>query len=205
MASLKQIEANRRNALLSTGPCSTEGKAVSRMNALKTGIQAKSQVIRGEDPAALELLTEEYYERFRPQGPEERDILDAIISDAWLLRRLRKTESEVWNSSIDWDTTHGNNEHLLRRAYASNDRDLDRCHSRVAAVERSLRTNLETLHRLRKLRLAEPEPEPAAEPESAEAANRPQTAKPAPPPSPDPRFPTPDFPSPQSPTLAPGS
>ena len=37
MATDKQIEANRRNALLSTGPTSLEGKERSRLNALKHG------------------------------------------------------------------------------------------------------------------------------------------------------------------------
>ena len=34
MATLRQIEANRRNALKSTGPTSVTGKAISSMNAL---------------------------------------------------------------------------------------------------------------------------------------------------------------------------
>ena len=37
MSSLRQIEANRRNSQLSTGPRSPEGKAVSCFNALKSG------------------------------------------------------------------------------------------------------------------------------------------------------------------------
>ena len=46
MASQKQTEANRLNAQKSTGPRSPEGKAASSMNALKSGIDAKSQIIR---------------------------------------------------------------------------------------------------------------------------------------------------------------
>jgi hypothetical protein len=151
MPSPKQIEANRRNAQLSTGPTSAAGKAVSRMNALKTGIDAQSQIIRGEDPAALEQLTRQYYERFQPQGPEECDLIDTAISSSWLLRRLRKTEAEIWNNSIDWDTEHHpEHTHHQARAYAGADRTLDRCHTRIAAAERSLRVALETLARLRK-------------------------------------------------------
>ena len=53
MSTQRQIEANRRNAAKSTGPRSVEGKAVSRMNALRTGIHAESTIIIPEDPAAL--------------------------------------------------------------------------------------------------------------------------------------------------------
>jgi len=80
MATQKQIEANRLNARKSTGPRTTAGKSVSRMNALKTGIDANSQVIRGEDPSALQLLTAEYYDRYQPSTPEQRALVDTLIS-----------------------------------------------------------------------------------------------------------------------------
>ena len=54
MSTLRQIEANRRNAQKSTGPTSVTGKAASSMNALKTGIHAKSLVLPSENPAELE-------------------------------------------------------------------------------------------------------------------------------------------------------
>jgi len=48
MASLKQIEANRRNALLSTGPNTSLGKAISRLNAFSHGRRARRLVLHGE-------------------------------------------------------------------------------------------------------------------------------------------------------------
>jgi len=56
MATPAQILANRTNAQKSTGPRSAEGKAVSRFNALKHGLDAESIVLPGEDPADYEAL-----------------------------------------------------------------------------------------------------------------------------------------------------
>src|SRR5512133_1151125 len=51
VATRKQVEANRRNAKLSSGPRTDEGKAVSKMNAIKHGLAAKSIVVPNlEDP-----------------------------------------------------------------------------------------------------------------------------------------------------------
>ena len=96
MPTILQIEANRRNARSSTGPRTDQGKAVSRFNALKTGIDARSHVIPGEDPSVLETLALDYYERFQPAAPEQRYLVHAIISAEWQLRRLRKTEAQIW-------------------------------------------------------------------------------------------------------------
>ena len=51
MATQKQIQANRSNAQLSTGPRTGPGKAVSCRNALKTGIDARNETAAGTDPA----------------------------------------------------------------------------------------------------------------------------------------------------------
>ena len=96
MASQKQIEANRLNSQKSTGPRSAEGKAASRMNALKSGIDAKSQIIRGEKTVNLEILVTEYYDRYQPATPEQRMLVDTLIDAEWLLRRFRLCEAQLW-------------------------------------------------------------------------------------------------------------
>jgi hypothetical protein len=156
MSTLNQIAANRRNSKLSTGPTSSEGKAVIRMNALKTGIDAQSQIITSEDPEALERLAAGYYDRFQPQGPEEVALIDDAISSDWLLRRLRKTEAQLWDRSIT-DTAADNRKwgrkveaYPLAAAFRDQQKIFDRLQRRISSVERSLRTALETLARLRK-------------------------------------------------------
>ena len=96
MATLKQLEANRLNAQKSTGPRSPEGKAVIRMNALKSGIDAQSTIIRGENPADLEALTNEYLEAHSPVTPQERFYVDILIRCDWHMRRLTRADSQLW-------------------------------------------------------------------------------------------------------------
>jgi hypothetical protein len=100
MASPAQIAANRLNAQKSTGPKSPEGKSVSRFNALKSGIDAKSLVIPGEDPAELEALAANYHRQFHPSSPLQQFLVDALIHGDWQLRRLRKLEAELWDREM---------------------------------------------------------------------------------------------------------
>ena len=96
MATLRQIEANRRNACKSTGPSTLAGKAVSRFNALKTGIDADSETLPHESPFELEDLTRQYDHRWQPTLPEERALVDALVHDEWEMRRLRRAKAELW-------------------------------------------------------------------------------------------------------------
>jgi hypothetical protein len=98
MSTLRQIEANRLNAQKSTGPSSDEGKAASRFNALKHATDARSRVIPGEDPAALEELSSGYYRQFRPVGPIEIALVETIIEADWTVRRMTRAETEHLNA-----------------------------------------------------------------------------------------------------------
>ena len=96
MSTPRQIEANRRNALKSTGPTSVTGKAASSLNALKTGLHAKSLFLPDEKLADLQRLIDEYYQFHHPSTPEARGLIDDLIRCEWLLRRLDRAEAEMW-------------------------------------------------------------------------------------------------------------
>jgi len=91
MATPAQINANRANALKSTGPRSAEGKSASRFNALKHGIDAASVVIPGEDPADYDALAADYHRDFRPESPSETFYVDTMVFDPEMLRHLVDT------------------------------------------------------------------------------------------------------------------
>jgi hypothetical protein len=68
MASAKQIEANRSNALNGKGPRTPEGKARSSRNALTHGLTAKEIVIPGEDVAAYRSFEQRLIDDLQPNG-----------------------------------------------------------------------------------------------------------------------------------------
>src|ERR1035437_5807203 len=130
MSTLRQIEANRRNAQHSTGPISVTGKAASSMNALKTGIHAKSLVLPSEDQAELDQLTDEYHRHHRPTSPEARLFVDELIHCEWNLRRLRAAETQLWQYQ-NQKFAHPAETLPLGEACSSDPRILDRKSTRV--------------------------------------------------------------------------
>jgi hypothetical protein len=96
MASVAQLTANRANAQRSTGPRSEEGKAASRFNALTYGLEARSRVIPGENPAELESLAAAYYRQFNPVGPLEDFLVETIVAADWNRRRYTRVEAQLY-------------------------------------------------------------------------------------------------------------
>jgi hypothetical protein len=153
MATAAQIAANRRNSQKSSGPRTAEGKAISRYNALKSGLDARSMVIPGESAEELEQLAQNYRREHRPASPLEHFLVDAIVAADWQLRRLRAIEAEIWREEA---LAAGG----FAEAYAR-DRAFTRLHRRMDAAERSMYKALKELQKIRKGR-EEEEPEDAS-------------------------------------------
>ncbi len=91
--SVKQIEANRKNALRSTGPKTPKGKQASRLNGLKHGLRAKEAIIPGqEDAADFETMLTELREDLKPEGHMESHLVEQIGMDELRLRRVHRAE-----------------------------------------------------------------------------------------------------------------
>src|SRR5438105_12819527 len=87
MTSFRQIEANRRNAIRSTGPNTEEGKRRSRRNAVRHGLCAETAIEHVEaieDYRAFEAAVIADYDA---QTAVERELVLRLAS---LIRRLRR-------------------------------------------------------------------------------------------------------------------
>jgi hypothetical protein len=96
MSLFRQIEANRRNARLSTGPVTTEGKRKSRQNALRHGLTAETVIDAledAEDYAAFEMAVTADYDA---QSAVERELVLRLASLLWRLRRATAIESGLF-------------------------------------------------------------------------------------------------------------
>jgi hypothetical protein len=96
VTSLRQIEANRRNAQLSTGPVTEEGKERSRRNAVRHGLTAETVIDAledAEDYAAFEMAVTADYDA---QTAVERELVLRLASLLWRLRRATAIESGLF-------------------------------------------------------------------------------------------------------------
>jgi hypothetical protein len=96
VTSLRQIEANRRNARLSTGPTSEEGKRKSRRNAVRHGLTAETIIDALEDAddyAAFEVAVASDYDA---RTAVERELVLRLASLLWRLRRATAIESGLF-------------------------------------------------------------------------------------------------------------
>ncbi len=85
-----KLEANRRNAQKSTGPCTSEGKDKSSANSTKHGMcSKKSACLPFEDPADLEELERALRRELKPKGPWEERLFRQIVFSARLQDRAR--------------------------------------------------------------------------------------------------------------------
>jgi hypothetical protein len=85
--SSKRAEANRRNAQKSTGPKTAEGKERSRLNAVKHGLRAKTPVLPGEDPLALQSRMDAWMVDLQPRDEVERFLVGRAVQLSWQLDR----------------------------------------------------------------------------------------------------------------------
>ncbi len=92
----RRVAANRANAQLSTGPKTSEGKAVSSLNAVKTGLTGRTVLLSSEDAALYEAHLARYRDEFQPVGVRETQLVQNLADTQWRLDRIPSLENGIF-------------------------------------------------------------------------------------------------------------
>jgi hypothetical protein len=93
MTSLRQIEANRRNSLRSTGPKTDNGKQRASQNAVRHGLTAETVITPLEDPEDYKAFEQAVTADYEAETAVERELVLRLASLLWRLRRATSIET----------------------------------------------------------------------------------------------------------------
>ncbi len=138
----RRIEANRRNAQLSTGPRTPAGKARVAQNRITHALTAATHIILpGEDAAAYHCLLTTLIDEHAPVTETEAHQVELLAHGQWRLRRAARLETEAFEDSLSPETGR----------FALTDAVM-RAARYMASIRRSYSLALAELHRLRSAR-----------------------------------------------------
>jgi ERF superfamily len=152
MTSWRQFQANRLNALKSTGPRTEEGKRTPRRNALRHGLTAETVIDGledGEDYRGFEAVIIADYDA---ETAVERELVLRLASLLWRLRRIIAIETDLFQIQAEilrdrrneMTTVHGKGPEVLTLAEAGrlgcngpalSPRELTHCFLRIGNLD----------------------------------------------------------------------
>jgi hypothetical protein len=163
-----QKAASRQNGAKSKGPVSEAGKLRSSQNRCKTGVYAKAEIIKGEKAEDLQALTQAWFDKYQPDGPDEACLVDIMVRCQRTLNRLHRADAETWDQAPDHSRVDHAVEYPLSYAVWQNDRALECIQRRINATVRNLHQSLAKLKQMQaERRKSQPE-----EAERAEQVNK---------------------------------
>ncbi|MBV8550872.1 MAG: hypothetical protein JOY54_06195 [Acidobacteriaceae bacterium] len=91
-----QLQANRANAQLSSGPKTEAGKAKSSLTAVKTGLTGQTVLLPDDDVAAYSALIAAFAAEWQPQTDQERRLVQSLADTEWRLLRIPALEAGIY-------------------------------------------------------------------------------------------------------------
>ena len=176
MASLRQIEANRRNAQRSTGPRTDAGKSIACMNRLRHGLRAETAVLPEESQEKFDALCADLAARYLPEGIDEEHLVEQMAVNWWRAARtgrmVDRTFADARRSETGHKNPHPSLDDILTCAatyqrFREGLRDLSMIELRYERSYERARKDLERLQKERRKQEQLLEPEPLPEPEAA--------------------------------------
>jgi hypothetical protein len=101
MATVLQVEANRANAVQSTGPKTPKGRARSAQNALRHGLRSEAPVLPGESAEDWQGHLAGIAQSLAPAGALEVELAGRVALSLWRLRRVAAFEAAVTAAGLE--------------------------------------------------------------------------------------------------------
>src|SRR5215213_4096155 len=121
MTTFKQIEANRRNALKSTGPTSGDGKQRSRRNAVRHGLTAETVIGALENAEDYQAFEAAVITDYDAQSAVERELVLRLASLLWRIRRATTIETGLFEIQarqlLEFQSKRDAQQSVLRRFF----------------------------------------------------------------------------------------
>ena len=147
-SSPRKIEANRRNAQKSTGPKTTQGKAMSSWNSMRHGLLSKRlPTVYGQGRKQFSQLLSSLQQDLEPVGALEQLLVEKIAQEYWRLAKAAWYEAEALNK----DDPFGN--------YVTG-MSMDRILRYQTTINRQLFQAINQLERMQRLRKGDVVPAP---------------------------------------------
>ena len=97
MSTESQIEANRENAKLSTGPKTEPGKSIAALNNTRHGLAGAFRVLATESQSDFDALLAALREEHQPDTITETALVESMAQHHWLRRRALSLESSCYD------------------------------------------------------------------------------------------------------------
>jgi hypothetical protein len=166
MISEKQLAANQRNAQLSTGPKTDEGKKHSSLNACRHNLTGQVTAMTDEDRAAHDEFSAALIKSLAPEGAMELQLAQRIATDSWRLNRASAIEDNLFALGFSDHSNDVTAEHpevhaafIAARVFTIESKQLELLTLYEQRINRTLQKNLAALKALQKERKAQTERE----------------------------------------------
>ena len=97
MSTESQIQANRENAQLSTGPKTDAGKAAAALNSIRHGLTGAFRILPTESQSDFDALLADFREEHNPETVTETVLVEAMAEHHWLRRRALNLELSCYD------------------------------------------------------------------------------------------------------------
>ena len=95
MSTAAQIEANRQNAQLSSGPVSETGKRKSSLNSTKHGLTGQTIIVPAEVKDAYDTHCLAYLDEYQPKTHQETELIQQYADQQWSLHQINTQQITV--------------------------------------------------------------------------------------------------------------